>query len=168
MAATTTPDGLIYPTLADQGDDIPVVMAALANSTQTAITNLKNSHNTRLVALESDTTATPTLGTFWQMHGTKPLRVHKKGNVVSLSGAVTNVPAGNYDGREYVLGPAGSIPAGYRPTYQARHSIVAHDGVGHIIVMADGSVNIRLGFTGNRSFATGQMWVFFDGANWRV
>jgi len=43
MAATTTPDGIAYPTLTDQGDDLAVLFANLANTTQTAITNLRNS-----------------------------------------------------------------------------------------------------------------------------
>lgn len=46
MAATTTPDGIIYPVLSDQGDDIPAVLATLAGSVQTAITNLRNTINT--------------------------------------------------------------------------------------------------------------------------
>lgn len=50
MAATTTPDGIAYPTLTDQGDDLAVLFANLANSTQTAITSVRNSIGTQITA----------------------------------------------------------------------------------------------------------------------
>ena len=57
MAASTTPDGIVYPTLTDQGDDLPAVFATLAGSVQTALTNVKGT----ITSLSN--TVTPTTGT---------------------------------------------------------------------------------------------------------
>lgn len=50
MAASTTPDGIVYPTLSDQGDDLPAVFATLASSVQAAITALRTSTTNALNA----------------------------------------------------------------------------------------------------------------------
>lgn len=64
MAATTTPDGIAYPTLTDQGDDLAVLFANLANSTQTAISALRtaianNKGITKGIASGTHVEATP-------------------------------------------------------------------------------------------------------------
>ena len=82
MPQTTSPDNIVYPVSADQGSNLPSVLATMAGSMQTALTNLRNS----ITSITSVNTVTQAaFGTVASGHTVAFFGLRQSGKVVSGS-----------------------------------------------------------------------------------